>query len=308
MSAIQPQPFPSRVAPSTEVLVDGPVRVVRSVCTAGRASAPYAEVHSAWSLSYVCRGSFGYHCRGQTWELVAGGLLAGRRGDEYVCSHEHHDEGDVCLSFILEEDVADEFADDRARDSHGLPPVAGLSTLGALAESAADGELGIGLEEIAVALLSRYTAIRTGCEGTRRPPLPGERRRIVHTAHWLDRHHAEELSLHDAARHAGLSSYHFLRTFRAVLDVTPHQYLLRARLRHAARLLAGGDDTVTAIALEVGFADLSNFVRSFRRATGLAPGAFRALARGHAPGVRSRLHSDPRHQPLTARGLNEAET
>jgi AraC-like DNA-binding protein len=56
--------------------------------------------------------------------------------------------------------------------------------------------------------------------------------------------------------------------------------VVRSRLRHAARLLAEGDRPVTAVALDVGFADLSNFVRTFRRAAGVPPGEFRRVARG----------------------------
>ena len=78
---------------------------------------------------------------------------------------------------------------------------------------------------------------------------------------------------------AGVSAYHFLRSFARVLGVTPHQYLVRSRLRHAARLLAERDRPITDIAFAVGFADLSNFVRSFRRAAGVSPRGFRRAAR-----------------------------
>jgi AraC-like DNA-binding protein len=67
--------------------------------------------------------------------------------------------------------------------------------------------------------------------------------------------------------------------FRAVLGVTPHQYLIRARLGRAARLLADPARSITDIALDVGFADLSNFVRTFHRAAGVSPRAFRETAR-----------------------------
>ncbi len=56
---------------------------------------------------------------------------------------------------------------------------------------------------------------------------------------------------------------------------------MRSRLAHAARLLIADTRAVTEIALEVGFADLSNFVRSFHRAAGVSPGAFRHAARKH---------------------------
>ena len=55
---------------------------------------------------------------------------------------------------------------------------------------------------------------------------------------------------------------------------------MRSRLRHAARLLADEERAITDIALDVGFADLSNFVRTFRRAAGVSPRDFRKLARG----------------------------
>jgi AraC-like DNA-binding protein len=51
-------------------------------------------------------------------------------------------------------------------------------------------------------------------------------------------------------------------------------------LRHAARLLAGEERPITDIAYDVGFADLSNFVRTFHRAAGLSPMKFRQASRG----------------------------
>jgi dihydroorotase-like cyclic amidohydrolase len=86
------------------------------------------------------------------------------------------------------------------------------------------------------------------------------------------------LSLDDLARDAGLSAFHFLRVFSAVIGVTPHQYLVRSRLRKAAKLLADPGIPVTTVAHDSGFADLSNFVRTFRRAAGMPPGRFRNLA------------------------------
>ncbi|HEY4729711.1 MAG TPA: AraC family transcriptional regulator, partial [Myxococcales bacterium] len=77
-----------------------------------------------------------------------------------------------------------------------------------------------------------------------------------------------------------LSPFHFLRRFAKVLGVTPHQYLVRSRLRRAARLLAEGANSITDVAFDVGFGDLSNFVRTFHRAAGVSPGRFRRAAKG----------------------------
>jgi AraC family transcriptional regulator len=95
---------------------------------------------------------------------------------------------------------------------------------------------------------------------------------------WLASHACEPHSLAELARRAGLSPYHFLRTFKRVAGVTPHQWLLRARLREAARRLGAGRQPVTEIALDVGFEDLSNFMRAFRAEFGTSPRRYRLAA------------------------------
>jgi AraC family transcriptional regulator len=74
---------------------------------------------------------------------------------------------------------------------------------------------------------------------------------------------------------AGLSPFHFLRTFTRVTGITPHQWLLRARLHDAARRLVETRAPVTDIALDVGFDDLSNFIRTFRAEFGVSPTRYR---------------------------------
>lgn len=72
-----------------------------------------------------------------------------------------------------------------------------------------------------------------------------------------------------------MSRYHFLRTFTRVIGATPHQWLLRVRLREAARRLATTRAPVTEVALASGFDDLSNFIRTFRCEFGSSPREFR---------------------------------
>jgi len=57
-----------------------------------------------------------------------------------------------------------------------------------------------------------------------------------------------------------------------VTGTTPHQYVIGARLRLATRLLLDTRRPVT----DVDFGDLSNFIRTFHRAIGLTPSAYRA--------------------------------
>ena|SRR5437870_6010685 len=77
--------------------------------------------------------------------------------------------------------------------------------------------------------------------------------------------------------------------FSRVLGVTPHQYLVRSRLRHAARLLADDARSITDVAFDVGFGDLSNFARTFHRAAGVSPRVFRQASKGARKLLQDRL-------------------
>ena len=79
-------------------------------CTAGPGDKPFAEQHRRHSISYVRKGSFGLHCRGKFSELVAGSVLIGHPGDEYICTHEHVC-GDECLSFFLAPELVEAIGD-----------------------------------------------------------------------------------------------------------------------------------------------------------------------------------------------------
>lgn len=269
----------------------GPVSVYDYRCRATPADRPFAEVHGRHSVSFVRRGSFGYHSAGRSFELVPGSVLVGRAGDEFHCTHEHHGSGDECLSFHFAPEVVETVRGGRrAWRSGGIPPVAPLMVLGELAQAAAEGRSGMGLDELGLCFAARLAELLSGhAQGPLRTPAR-DRRRAVETALWMEDHAHQPIDLDTAASSAGLSAFHFLRLFAKVLGVTPHQYLVRSRLRRAARLLVEDQERpVTEVALEVGFGDLSNFVRSFHRAAGISPRRFRAAARAERRPFLARL-------------------
>ena len=165
--------------------------------------------------------------------------------------------------------------------------------LGELAQAVAEGGSDVGLDEVGMLLTARVVDVVSGAERMRCPERALGRRRAVDAALWIDAHAHETIDLEDAATEAGLSPFHFLRVFANVLGVTPHQYLVRCRLRRAASLLAGDERSITDVALDVGFGDLSNFVRTFRRAAGVSPGRFRRAARGDRKILQDRLAARP---------------
>lgn len=260
------------------------ISVIDYRCDAAPEDRPFVEVHGGYSVSYVRKGSFGYRAAGKSFELVAGSLLVGHPGDEYICTHDHV-RGDECLSFQLAPALVETISDrtqalDKVWRTGCVPPLPELMVLGELAQAAARGSSDIGIDEVGLLFAARFVEIVSG-----RKPKPMQartraRRRAVQAALWIDAHSHEAIDLDSAANESGLSPFHFLRLFAGVLGVTPHQYLLRSRLRHAARLLAEDTRSITDIAYDVGFADLSNFVRTFHRAAGVSPRRFRQGAKG----------------------------
>ena len=78
------------------------------------------------------------------------------------------------------------------------------------------------------------------------------------------------------ARRAGLPPHRFARFMKRFFGLTPNQFIAKARITAASRLLHETDNSVADIALSCGFYDHSAFTRAFRKVTGTTPSQFRA--------------------------------
>src|SRR6185503_4545951 len=276
--------------PETTALRHGSLSVTDYRCRAERGETPYVERHSAHTISYVRRGSFGLDTRGKSFELVAGSVLVGHPGDEYMCRHDHVAGGDECLSFSLTPELVETLGARRELwRVGGVPPLPELGVLGELAQATAEQRTDLGLDEVGMCFAVRCVEVLSGAKQSAAAERAGDRRRAVEAALWLDERAHEAIDLEGAAREVELSPFHFLRIFSRALGVTPHQYLVRARLRRAARLLSDGERSVTDVAMDVGFGDLSNFVRTFHRAAGISPRRFRSAAKGERKILQDRM-------------------
>ncbi len=270
----------------------GALSVMDYRCSAVPGDKPYIESFSTHSIAYVRKGSFGCCSRGRDYELVPGSLLVGHAGDEYSCTHDHHAGGDECLSFQFAPEIVEAVGDDsRVWRMGGIPPLPKLMVLGELAQSVSQGVSDVSVEEVGLILAQRLVELLSDRPRPRNDPAPRDRRRAVEAALWIDAHSHESIGLDAIAREAGLSMFYFLRVFNRVFGVTPHQYLLRSRLRRAVRLLTEDTRAITSVAFDVGFNDLSNFVRTFHRAAGISPERFRRATRGERKIFQERLRS-----------------
>lgn len=88
---------------------------------------------------------------------------------------------------------------------------------------------------------------------------------------YIEENIAENISLSAIANEVGMSQHYFCRLFKKSTGVAPYQYVLKARIERAKKLLLQSPLSIAEIALEVGFANQSHFTQSFKRLTGITP-------------------------------------
>jgi AraC-like DNA-binding protein len=280
----------SSSSPSSRIVASGPGWAVSDViCTAGPRDRPFEERHGAVCIAAVTAGTFQYRTGAGRAVLAPGGVILGNEGACFECGHEHGT-GDRCLAFHLEPALLDAVvsgvpgATRTAFAMPHLPPLPELMPLLATAEAARDERDAAALEELAVGVAGAVAQVLSGSGRVAGPPSRRDEARVSEALRRIEAEAHEPLTLAGLARAAAMSPYHFLRTFRQVAGMTPHQYVLRTRLHRAAVRLRTSADRVSAVAFDAGFGDLSSFNRRFRRVMGCSPGTFRA----HRAGFRLR--------------------
>jgi AraC-like DNA-binding protein len=251
------------------------------ICTAGPRDRPVEEMHDGMCIAAVVDGTFQYRSARGGAVLAPGAMLLGNHGSCFRCGHEHGT-GDRCLSFHFEPDFFEAIvaALPRVRRADfaisALPPLAEFTHLLAAAEAARDGGDEAALEDLALRLAA---AVAASLADERRPARQSSRRdeaRISEAVRRIEANSDDRITLSALARESGMSPYHFLRTFRDVVGMTPHQFMLRLRMHRAAVRIRTSGEPISAIAFDAGFNDLSTFNRRFRRLMGATPSAFRA--------------------------------
>jgi AraC family transcriptional regulator len=209
--------------------------------------------------------------------MTPGSLLLGNAGQSFEVGHEHA-AGDRCLSFQFAPEYFERIASDAGvkKSDRGfrmlrLPPLRELSSLIARARAALEYSADTPWEELSVELAGATVRVERGISSRTENAPPSAIARVTRSVRAIERRPDGALGLGSLAREAGLSPYHFLRTFERLTGITPHQYVRRARLRDAASRLAAEREKVLDIALDCGFGDVSNFNRAFRAEFSVSP-------------------------------------
>jgi AraC family transcriptional regulator len=82
---------------------------------------------------------------------------------------------------------------------------------------------------------------------------------------------ARNISINALAKTAGLSPSHFIRMFQYATGLSPHQYILRARVLRGQELLRTTQQSIAEVARITGFCGQSHFTMHFKRVLGITP-------------------------------------
>jgi AraC family transcriptional regulator len=253
------------------------------ICRAGPSDRPFEERHDGFSISAVLDGSFTYRTDAGHELLYPGALLLGNNGSCFECGHTHGN-GDRCVSLNVHEEAFSEVAATMGSTSRfrfstpSLPPSRVLPVVAQM-EALSSAPSSLRADELALRIIEQVIVATTGERRAPAAPSGREMRRVIEAIRLVEANAARPLELKELAAAANMSKYHFLRVFRRLTGMTPHRYLISARLRRAALALAASRRPVIAIALDSGFGDLSTFNKTFRAAFGLTPTRYRAPRR-----------------------------
>lgn len=151
----------------------------------------------------------------------------------------------------------------------------GLSIIAAMMNESAAGRMFVETASTTLAARLLQTYCDSGAcrslETTSRIDHAKLRRAVDYIAANLDR----EVTLDQLAQVAGLSVFHFARTFTRAMGVSPSRYVSRMRMDKAMAEIAAGKLSLAEIAFKAGFSSQASFTTAFHRVTGLTPGEYR---------------------------------
>lgn len=103
--------------------------------------------------------------------------------------------------------------------------------------------------------------------------------RLRRVTDYIREHLDQDLTLAQLGAVVYMSPFHFARLFQRSTGLPPHRYVVRARIDHAAELLAAPEPSIAQISRMVGFRTPSHFSTVFRRLTGVTPHEYRGRCR-----------------------------
>ncbi len=247
------------------------------------------EYNNSLCLSFIRKGFFEYQTFRRKDEVHAGRILISKPEYEHVAAH-IDGQPDITTVFEFTTDFFKEIKEQykqaswflKNNDIHSLllqsnPELDYVhnSIWKKLEKRNANG---LQIDEMVMDLLERVINILTNSD-----PIPAVADSLkqfhlgtVETArNYIFENFSQNISLQQLAKHCLVSSFHFSRIFKTIMNVSPHQYLTEVRLNHAKVLLTTTDQSIADITYACGFNSPEHFATAYRHRFRINPTAQR---------------------------------
>ena len=247
------------------------------------------EYNESLCLSFIRKGFFGYQTFRRKEEVHAGRVLISKPGYEHIATH-IDGQPDITTVFEFTVDffkrIQDQYKEAawflKNNDIHSLllqsnPELDYLHNrlcrkiLREKASNLQVDEMVIELLEKAIGILTNSDAVPVVAHSLKQFHLGT----VENARAFIFENFHQNISLQQLATHCLVSPFHFSRIFKAIMNLSPHQYLTEVRLNHAKVLLTTTDHSITDIAFACGFNSVEHFATAYRYRFHASPSKFR---------------------------------
>ncbi|HEV8282760.1 MAG TPA: helix-turn-helix transcriptional regulator [Chitinophagaceae bacterium] len=264
-------------------------RITDYKCHCDICSVSNPEYNESLCVSFIRKGFFGYQTFRRKDEVHAGRVLISKPGYEHIATH-IDGQPDIVTVFEFKADFLREMQEQykqaawflKNNDIHSLllqsnPELDYFHNLiWKKAEKKNAGNLQI--DEMVMDLIEKLMNVLTDSKPVLFVPdsLKQFHLGTVENARaYIFENFSQNISLQQLAKHCLVSPFHFSRIFKAIMNISPHQYLTEVRLNHAKLLLTTTDQSITHIAFACGFNSPEHFATAYRLRFKINPSAYR---------------------------------
>lgn len=258
-------------------------------CHCDVCSVSNVEYNESLCLSFIRKGFFGYQTFRRAHEVHAGRVLISKPGYEHIATH-IDGQPDITTVFEFTVDFFKKIQEQynqaswflKNNDIHSLllqsnPELDYLHNQ--IWKKVGKGNVaGLQIDEMVIELLGKIMEILTDSQEV---PVIADSlkqfhlRTVENARTYIFENFSRNISLQQLAQHCLVSPFHFSRIFKAIMNISPHQYLTEVRLNHAKVLLTTSDQSITDIAYACGFNSVEHFATAYRYRYRASPSKFR---------------------------------
>ena len=117
--------------------------------------------------------------------------------------------------------------------------------------------------------------IQLAKESSRKYMPNTKQQKLVPAIDYIAENYTKKIKNEDLAALTGFSTDYFRKIFAQVYGISPIEYIHNLRIKKAKELLESDYVSITDIAISLGYENIYDFSRSFKKATGISPSKYK---------------------------------